>query len=158
MKTKERPAFFFLRKKPAIALLAIRDLDLAYASKVAKEIDSTVPHTLKILSEMENQGLIKSKPEGRIRRLDLTDRGEKAALALSNLMEVLGSRGALWKRLERLKEIVEEAKDLQKPEAELRLGPLRRDISQLKDEEDEELRLAAQALDEAIIDVIGGGE
>ena len=158
MKMKERPAFFFLRKKPAIALLAIRDLDPAYASKVAKKIDSTVPHTLKILSEMENQGLISSRPEGRIRRVDLTDRGEKAALALSDLMEVLGPRGALWKRLARLKGIVEESKDIPRSEAELRLGPLRRDISQLKDEEDEELRRAAEALDEAIFDVIGGGQ
>jgi DNA-binding MarR family transcriptional regulator len=154
---KDRPAFFFLREKPAIALLAIRDLDLAYASKVAKKIDSTVPHTLKILAEMEAQGLISSKPEGRIRRLDLTHRGEKAARALSNLMEVLGSRGPLWKRLAQLEEIVEGAKGLPGAEAELRLGPLRRDLSQLKDAEDEELRRAAEALDEAVLMAIGGG-
>lgn len=156
---KDRPAFFFLREKPAIALLAIRDLDPAYASKVAKKIDSTVPHTLKILAEMEAQGLISSKPEGRIRRLDLTDRGEKAARALSNLIDALGqgSRGPLWIKLARLEEIVEGAKGLPGAEAELRLGPLRRDLSQLKDAEDEELRRAAEALDEAVLMAIGGG-
>lgn len=153
---KGRPEFFFLREKPAMALLAIGDLDLAYASMVAKTIDSTVPHTLKILAEMEEQGLISSKPEGRIRRLDLTEHGQKAACALSNLIDALGSRGPLWSRLARLESIVREAEGLPGPEAELRLGPLRREIARLKEAKDgdEELRSAAGALDEAIIEAI----
>lgn len=162
---KERPEFFFLREKPAMALLAIRDLDLAYASKVAKKIDSTVPHTLKILAEMEGQGLISSQPEGRIRRLDLTEHGQKAAVALSNLIDALGqgSRSPLWTRLARLERIVSEAEGLGLPgsEAELRLGPLRRDLARLKEagagDGDEELRSAAEVLDEAVLMAIGGG-
>jgi DNA-binding MarR family transcriptional regulator len=158
---KDRPEFFFLREKPAIALLAIRDLDLAYASMVAKTIDSTVPHTLKILAEMEEQGLISSKPEGRIRRLDLTEHGQRAAAALSDLIDALGlgSRGPLWTRLARLEKLASEAKDLPGPEAELRLGPLRRDLARLKaaGDEDEELRSAAEALDESVLMAIGGG-
>jgi len=152
-----------------MALLAIRDLDPAYASAVAKTIDSSVPHTLKILAEMEVQGLISSRPEGRIRRLDLTEHGQRAARALSSLIEALSpeSRGPPWSRLARLEEIVREAEGLPRPEAELRLGPLRRDLARLKEAENgdeegnkggEELRSAAEALGLAIKRAIGIGE
>ncbi len=153
---KERPEFFFLREKPAMALIAIRDLDPAYASMVAKTIDSTVSHTLKILAEMEGQGLISSRPDGRIRRLDLTEHGERAASALSKLVEVLGpeSGGHLKKKLARLEELVGDAKGLRHEEAGLRLGPLRRDLARLKGAGDEEIRSAAEALDLAIIEIL----
>lgn len=153
---KERPEFFFLRDKPAMALLAVRDLDPAYASVVAKTIDSTVPHTLKILAEMEGQGLISSRPQGRIRRLDLTEHGQRAASALSKLVEVLGlvSRGHLEKKLARLEELVGDAKGLRHEVAEIRLGPLRRDLARLKGAEDEGIRSAAEALDLAIIEIL----
>ncbi len=160
---KERPEFFFLREKPAMALLAVRDLDLAYASMVAKTIDSTVPHTFKILAEMEEQGLISSQPEGRIKRLDLTEHGHRAASALSNLIEALGSgsMAPLRRRLARLEEIVHEAEGLSREVAELRIGPLRRDLARLKEagagDGDEELRSAAEALDESVLKAIGGG-
>jgi len=87
---KGRQEFFFLKEKPAMALLAIRDLDPAYASAVAKRIDSTVPHTLKIIAEMEERGLVTSKLEGRIRRIELTEHGQAAAAAVSNLIDALG--------------------------------------------------------------------
>jgi DNA-binding MarR family transcriptional regulator len=150
-------AFFFLRDKPAAALLAIRDLDPAYASAVAKEIDSTVPHTLKILAEMEREGLVASAPEGRIRRLFLTDRGQKAAAAVSNLIDALGSERTLWRRLARLEEIVGEARGLPREEAELLIGPLRRDAARLMEAEDEDLRKGAAALDSRIVAALGGG-
>jgi DNA-binding MarR family transcriptional regulator len=153
---KGRPEFFFLREKPAMALLAVRNLDPAYASAVAKTIDSTVPHTLKILAEMEARGLISSRPEGRIRRLDLTEHGERAAFALSKLVEVLGpeSRGHLEKKLARMEELVGDAKGLGREVAELRLGPLRRDLARLMGAGDDEIRSAAEALDLAIIEIL----
>jgi len=98
---------------------------------------------------------------GRIRRLDLTEHGQKAATALSDLIDALGqgSRGPLWSRLARLERLASEAKGLPGPEAKLRLGPLRRDLARLKGAEggDEELRRAAEALDELVLKAIGGG-
>jgi DNA-binding MarR family transcriptional regulator len=153
---KGRLEFFFLREKPAMALLAVRDLDPAYASMVAKTIDSTVPHTLKILAEMEARGLISSRPEGRIRRLDLTEHGERAASALSTLVEVLGPESGvhLEKKLLRLEELVGDAKGLSREVATLRLGPLRRDLAQLMGAEDEDIRSAAEALDLVIAEIL----
>ena len=149
-------AFFFLRDKPARALLAIRDLETAYASAVAKEIDSTVPHTLKILAEMEREGLVASAPEGRIRRLTLTYHGQKAAAAVSNLIDALGSERTLWRRLARLEEIVGEATALHREGTELLIGPLRRDAARLMEAEDEALRKRAAALDSRIVAALGG--
>ncbi|UEC43184.1 MAG: hypothetical protein METHAR1v1_1190004 [Methanothrix sp.] len=162
--------FFFLRDKPAAALLAIRDLDPAYASAVAKEIDSTVPHTLKILAEMEREGLVASAPEGRIRRLFLTERGERAAAAVSNLIEALASRSPTEERIARLEEVVEAARGLPREEAELLIGPLRRDLARLMEAEVEDegagaeeeaeaeaLRKRAAALDSSIVAALGGG-
>lgn len=151
-------AFFFLRDKPARALLAIRDLAPAYPSAVAKEIDSTVPHTLKILAEMEREGLVTSAPEGRIRRLFLTDRGQRAAAAISDLIEALASPSPSDRRLARLEEIVRESTALPREEAEVRIGPLRRDLARLMEAEDELLRKRAAALDSSIVVALGGKE
>ena len=163
---KGRLEFFFLREKPTMALLAIRDLDPAYASAVAKRIDSTVPHTLKIIIEMEGQGLVTSKLEGRIRRVELTEHGQAAAAAVSGLISALGeepgsasragskARGPLWTRLARLEEAFRKGESLPPGEAELLLGPLRRDLARLKqrgaEDGDEDLQTAAEALDESL--------
>jgi len=150
-------AGFFLKDKPGIALLAVRDLDPAYASKVAKVIDSTLSHTIKILSEMENMGLVRSRPEGRIRRLELTKKGEIVALALSNLMKVLSRSGGEWKKMERLEAVALEAKGLTRQEATFKVGPLRRDLALLKGEdEDEDLSKAVEELDQRIVAMISG--
>ena len=55
----------FLREKPALALIAIEEMENAYAAQVAKRIDSTMPHTCKILAQMGAEGVITSRPAGR---------------------------------------------------------------------------------------------
>jgi len=135
-----------LREKPALALLAVEEMEPAYAAIVAKRIDSTFPHTSSILSQLEDFGLIKARPEGRVRYLQLTDRGKKVANALRELCQLLKEPKEQWKRLERLRPIA--ASDSKNP---LRLGPLRRDLAKLKSGEDEEIRLAAEELDGLIV-------
>ncbi len=137
----------FLREKPVLAILAIGELEPAYAALVAKRIDSTFPHTISILSQLEAQGLIKSRHEGRIRYLELTDRGKKVAEVLRELSDLLQRPKAQWKRLERIRQMAVFEKG---PGAALRLGPLRRDLAKLKRQGDEELRKEAGELDMAI--------
>jgi len=48
----------FLREKPSLAVLALSEMEPAYAAQIAKHIDSTFPHTSSILGELEEQGLI----------------------------------------------------------------------------------------------------
>ena len=43
--------WLFLKEKPTLALLAVGELDPAYAALVSKKIDSTFPYTSSILSQ-----------------------------------------------------------------------------------------------------------
>jgi DNA-binding MarR family transcriptional regulator len=138
----------FLREKPVLAILAIGEMEPAYAALIAKRIDSTFPHTSSILSELEAQGLIKSRPEGRIRYLELTDRGEKVAKALAELSDLLQKPDIEGHKLEKLRLM---AASTEGPNIALRLGPLRRDLAKLKGCGDDEFRRAVQDLDASIV-------
>ncbi|HWQ18833.1 MAG TPA: hypothetical protein VN455_03585 [Methanotrichaceae archaeon] len=147
-----------LREKPTLALLAIQELDPAYAALVAKRIDSTFPHTISILSQLEEHGLITAHPQGRVRYLALTERGRKVALALADLKSALREQGKDWKKLDWVRRLVDEAESeaahLPKEKAELRLGPLRRDLSRLKASQDAGLSREADVLDGQIVSLL----
>ncbi|MDD2754912.1 MAG: hypothetical protein PHS80_05210 [Methanothrix sp.] len=136
----------FLREKPVSALIAVDEIEHAYGALVAKHIDSTFPHTCSIFRELEAQGLIKSRPEGRINYLELTPRGKSVVKSLRDLSELLKG-DAMRLRLERLEQMVSTTRE---PNAVLRLGPLRRDLAKLKSQGDELLRRDAKELDKAI--------
>lgn len=141
----------FLREKPTQALLAVGDMNPAYAAVVAKRIDSTFPHTSSILSQLEEHGLIKSRPEGRVRYLELTERGKQIASALRGLRDLLREPDAKWMVLERLKQIIASDGSSSSASGALRLGPLRRDLAKLKGMGDEELAMASGELDKQIV-------
>jgi DNA-binding transcriptional ArsR family regulator len=152
MKEKEGLERIFLREKPTQALLAVGEMNPAYAAIVAKRIDSTFPHTSSILSLLEEHGLVKARPQGRVRYLELTERGKKTARALKDLSDLLQEPDAKWKMMERLKQIVAlEAENGSSNASSLRLGPLRRDLARMKEVGDEELAKAAGELDGIIV-------
>jgi DNA-binding MarR family transcriptional regulator len=138
----------FLREKPVLAILAIGELNPAYAAVIAKKIDSTFPHTCSILSEFEKHGLIQARLEGRIRYLELTDRGKTVATALHDLSLILQGPDALTLKLERLKDM---APPLDGTGSALSLGPLRRDLAKMKGLGDAELEKAVRDFDGLII-------
>ena len=141
----------FLREKPALALIAIEEMENAYAAQVAKRIDSTMPHTCNILAQMEAEGLITSRPEGRINYLRLTDRGSSLVLALRQIMDLLDKPDAMRLRLERLREMAEASQERDAETACLRLGPLRRDLARIIEQGDGALQDEARRLDGEIV-------
>jgi DNA-binding PadR family transcriptional regulator len=141
----------FLREKPVLALIAVDEIEHAYSALVAKRIDSTFPHTCSIFRELEAQGLIKSRPEGRINYLELTTRGKSVVKALRDLSELLKRQDAMRLRLERLQQIITLTGE---HNAGLRLGPLRRDLAKLKIQGDELLAKDAEELDKAIVSIL----
>ncbi len=143
----------FLREKPVLALIAVDEMENAYAALVARRIDSTLPHTCSIFQELEAQGLIRSRPEGRINHLELTARGKSIAKALRDLSELLNRQNAMRLKLERLQQIVSVT---EKSDANLRLGPLRRDLAKLRVQGDEQLRIDAEELDGAVASIVSG--
>ncbi len=84
--TKEYAEQLFLQEKPTLALLAIWSFQKTYASVITKEINSTFAHTTKILSKMEEHGLVQFTVEGRVKYVELTEHGHRVVDALKNLI------------------------------------------------------------------------
>ncbi len=79
MKNKEIFNVFF-REKPAMMLVNLKNSkDGMYASSLAKQIDCTYSHVVKILQEMEKSGLVNFDKQGRLKMLTLTKNGQEIA-------------------------------------------------------------------------------
>ncbi len=80
----------FLHKMPTSLLLTVRQYQRTYVSVVAKECNCTYPHAVKTLWGMERLGLLTSQKVGRVKYVQLTDRGKHVADALYELVTNLG--------------------------------------------------------------------
>lgn len=70
----------FFRRKPALMLVALRKLSKArYGSILAKEVDCTYSHAVKILQTLEDLGLVSFEKQGRIKLIKLTKKGQEVA-------------------------------------------------------------------------------
>jgi len=66
----------FFRRKPALMLVALRKISKArYGSILAKEVDCTYSHAVKILQTLEKLGLVDFEKKGRIKLIKLTKKG-----------------------------------------------------------------------------------
>ncbi len=71
---------FFLNEKPVRALLALSDENKTwYASMLSKEIDCTYAHLSNVLDEFADSGLVTFEREGRVKLIQLTEKGEDLA-------------------------------------------------------------------------------
>jgi len=76
----------FFREKPAMMLVNLKNTkDEIYASSLAKQIDCTYSHVVKILQEMEKSGLINFEKQGRLKLLTLTKKGLDVAEHIDNI-------------------------------------------------------------------------
>jgi len=70
----------FFRRKPALMLIALKKVSRAkYGSLLAKEVDCTYSHAVKILQTLEQFGLVAFEKQGRIKIITLTKRGKEVA-------------------------------------------------------------------------------
>ncbi|MCX6707813.1 MAG: winged helix-turn-helix domain-containing protein [Candidatus Woesearchaeota archaeon] len=89
MKTKAIFSVFF-REKPAMMLVNLRNAkNEVYASNLAKQIDCTYSHVVKILQQMEKAGLVNFNKQGRLKLLTLTKKGEDVAENIEKVMNLL---------------------------------------------------------------------
>ena len=80
----------FFRKKPAMILVALRKGNKnRYGSVLAKEVDCTYSHAVKILQEMEKAKLVHFEKQGRIKTIKLTDNGDKVAENIEKIKGLL---------------------------------------------------------------------
>jgi len=70
----------FFRSKPTMMLMKLRENQgVMYASSLAKSIDCTYSHIVKILNEIEKKKLVVFEKHGRLKLLHLTKKGEEIA-------------------------------------------------------------------------------
>ena len=85
MDTKELFNTLF-REKPAMMLVGLKNAKSEiYASFLAKQVDCTYSHVVKILQAMEKNGVINFQKTGRLKILTLTKKGQEIAEHIENI-------------------------------------------------------------------------
>ena len=80
----------FFRRKPALMLVALKKLSKArYGSILAKEVDCTYSHAVKILQTLEKLGLVVFDKQGRIKLIKLTKKGQDIADNIENIRRLI---------------------------------------------------------------------
>ncbi len=81
VKIKKQNKFenLFLHSKPVKMLVSLKSDSVRYATQVAKSVDCTYSHTVKVLENFKNLGLVKFDKKGRIKMIRLTDAGTEIA-------------------------------------------------------------------------------
>ncbi len=81
----------FFRRKPALMLVALKKLSKArYGSILAKEVDCTYSHAVKILQTLERLDLVSFEKKGRIKLIKLTKKGQDIAENIENIKRIIG--------------------------------------------------------------------
>jgi len=80
----------FFREKPAMMLINLKNSkNNIYASTLAKEVDCTYSHVVKILKQMERAGLINFDKQGRLKLLSLTKKGYEVSDHMNQVLHKL---------------------------------------------------------------------
>ncbi len=80
----------FFRRKPALMLVALKKLSRArYGSILAKEVDCTYSHAVKILQTLERLSLVVFEKKGRIKLIKLTKKGTEVANSIENIKKLI---------------------------------------------------------------------
>lgn len=78
------------REKPALMLTTIKNAKKnIYASTLAKEVDCTYSHIVKILTKFEKSGLVTFEKQGRLKYLALTKKGYEVAELIERTKNLL---------------------------------------------------------------------
>ena len=80
----------FFRRKPALMLVSLkRKARMRYGSILAKEVDCTYSHAVKILQTLEELKLVDFEKRGRIKVIKLTKKGIDVADAIENIQKLI---------------------------------------------------------------------
>jgi predicted transcriptional regulator len=78
------------REKPVMMLVELRNTQAEmYASTLAKKVDCTYSHVVKILQEMNKSGIVAFEKQGRLKILTLTKKGLEIAESLDRIRNIL---------------------------------------------------------------------
>ena len=91
METEIKDNFdIFFRRKPALMLVSLKkNTRMRYGSILAKEVDCTYSHAVKILQTLEELKLVDFEKRGRIKVIKLTKKGTDVADAIENIQKLI---------------------------------------------------------------------
>jgi len=80
----------FFRRKPALMLVSLKkNTRMRYGSILAKEVDCTYSHAVKILQTLQELKLVEFEKQGRIKLIRLTKKGVEVADAIENIQKLI---------------------------------------------------------------------
>jgi DNA-binding MarR family transcriptional regulator len=80
----------FFRRKPAMMLIALGKVSRAkYGSQLAKEVDCTYSHAVKILQTLEELGLVSFEKKGRVKIIKLTKKGQEVSDHIAAIRKIV---------------------------------------------------------------------
>lgn len=80
----------FFRRKPALMLVSLKkNTRMRYGSILAKEVDCTYSHAVKILQTLEILKLVDFQKRGRVKVIHLTKKGKEVADAIENIQKLV---------------------------------------------------------------------
>jgi DNA-binding MarR family transcriptional regulator len=80
----------FFRRKPALMLVYLKkNTRMRYGSILAKEVDCTYSHAVKILQTLEKLGLVLFEKKGRIKLIKLTKKGKEVADYIEEVQNIV---------------------------------------------------------------------
>ncbi|MBT4257647.1 winged helix DNA-binding protein [archaeon] len=80
----------FFRRKPALMLVHLKkNSRMRYGSLLAKEVDCTYSHAVKILQKLEELKLVDFEKKGRIKLIKLTKKGQEVSDAISEIQRLV---------------------------------------------------------------------
>lgn len=83
----------FFRRKPSMMLLALKKMNKAkYGSVLAKEVDCTYSHAVKILQILEELSLVVFEKKGRIKIIKLTKKGMEIANRIEEIKALVENK------------------------------------------------------------------
>ena len=78
----------FFRRKPAMMLVSLmRNSRMRYGSVLAKEVDCTYSHAVKILQTLQELKLVEFEKKGRIKLIKLTKKGREVAESIEDIQK-----------------------------------------------------------------------
>ena len=80
----------FFRRKPAMMLISLKkNTRVRYGSILAKEVDCTYSHAVKILQTLEELNLVVFEKKGRVKIIRLTKKGKDVADAIEDIQALI---------------------------------------------------------------------
>lgn len=120
-----------MQEKPVKSLLLLKETnEPIYVSMIAKEIDSTYAHTLKVLSNLKKRGLVSFERKGRVKQVKLTELGKGAAGILANFIDIvrLSEIGAKVEDIREKKVEGRKPSEIDRAAVSRRLAPYEREL------------------------------